>query len=191
MLTLDTAMQGRWGQHLVVERTRALTASALADQIANNDSILVADNGVDVTDANAQLGQLLSWQELQTRLGCCQGRLTFEVSNNYPDLRGVYMMLPDPTAPWENRKVKTFIVGFPNSNAIPEFSIQHYVEDRRPILGDPYAQFETYKRFTHVTRGWRNVLVILLRRGLITVDGVKNNFPTCWRQSQRWHESIR
>lgn len=190
MLTVDTPMQARWGEFRTIERTRELTAKALADMIANNDTILVPDNGVDVTNASAQLGRTMNWRELQTRLYRANPNLFFEVSNSDTSLRGVYAMLPNRAEPWQSNKVKTYLAGFPNSEAIPEFSIQHYVDDRRPILGDEHGQWESYRRFTHVTRGWRNVLVMLLRQGMLTVSGVRNNFPNCWRDSARWHLSL-
>lgn len=190
MLTADTSVLNRWRQWGRVERTRELTAKALADQIASNDTILAPDDKFDVTEANAQLGRTLTWRELQTKLHACNPNLFFEVSISCPSLRGAYAMLPDKANPWQSAKVKTYLAGFPNSERIPEFSIQHYKLDRRPIPGDANGQWETYKKFTHTTRGWRNVLVMLLRQGLLQPGAVQRNFPNCWRDSARWHLSF-
>lgn len=173
---------------MVVERTRHISNHALAQAIERAEALVQPDAGFDVTASETTLGQVLSSGQFCTLLRRCIANIFFEVSISDPQKIGAYLMLPDPTKPWETAMVKRFIVGFPNGY-IPEFTQKFYDWKEMPDPSNPSAMRKV-KEFREMKRGWRSVLSILLRRGFLRSGHVREHFPRLWRESQNWHVEV-
>lgn len=190
MLTLDTQALSRHAAMLTVERTRQVTRDSLASAIDRASELLLPDGKVDVT-AQDGAGRMMSTQSFCQLLKQCNSNFFFEVSVGDPTKMGCYMMLQheDPIARLTDSSFhKRFVVGMENG-WMPEFSIRRYVEKDMPDPENPLLT-KKVREFTDMKRGWRSVLVILLRRRMLTVNDIETTFPTLYRESKfYWQET--
>jgi len=168
----------------IVEKTRALDRESVQSKIRNDETTVASDGGLDTTNAEQQLGAPLSAPEFIRRLKILNSHLIFEVSNGDPTKYGIYIMqwVRDPllgTHEYEKR----FLVGFENG-FMPEFSVRHFKIERVP---DPDFRggWRAVKTFAKETRGWRTVLMRLIRLGLIREPEMRMNFRLT-RDSRNW-----
>jgi len=186
MLLYDTPTQERHVTGLKIESTRQLTEEALAQKIRGDSELLVPDNGVDVTNHEAQAGQTLKLEDFKTRLTRCNSGFTFERSIQYPELMGIYITVKDPVFPHENKTIQLYVGGFNWFPHIDEFTTVGYKEEEHPKC-DGTGETEKRQIITGVKRGgWRRVLAFLLHKHYITVGDVEREFPSIQRDSRLW-----
>ena len=152
----------------------------LEGEYRNLASTTAPDAGYDTGDPLQQVGRPLERAELQRRLLRCNRNLHFEISLQDPTKSGIYLLKPDG---------KQFICGF-ESGVSPEFSVRHFEKERVPDPQSP-GEWRFVRKFVRETRGWRTVLLRLLRMRVVTLPAIEANFaPQQGRQSYNWHELI-
>lgn len=107
----------------------------------------------------AQVGRPFTGQEIAARLLKLNSNLLFERSLAAPDKMGIYLGAR-----------KRFLFGFEYGYS-PEFSVRH-VDDKG--------------QFVRETRGWRTVLMRLIRQQLISPGGATRLFGLPSRTSRNW-----
>lgn len=168
----------------IILRTRHEAEVNLRTEATRAEASVAKDGEIDTTDARAQIGHPLSCQQFIQRLSKINGNLIFERSKCNPEIMGIYVMVNkyDPLF-MTNKYEKQFICGF-ESGYSPEHSIRHYKEKQIP---DPnnFGNWITVREFTRETRGWRTVLMRLLRMRLITEPQIRKHFNFS-RESANW-----
>lgn len=182
----DSSTQESHARMQVVERTRQISSEALAHNIETGSIQIAPDGRFDVMDNEAQIGIQFKTEDFCKKLRQINTRFFFEVSRNYPDKMGAYMMLPDPYKPWQTAEEKRFIVGFENG-WMPEFTLREWKWQEYPDTDNPVGTMKV-REFKDQKRGWRTVLALLLKGGYIKAIDIKNHFPRLWRESQYWHQ---
>ena len=185
MLGLDEAVQLRWARQAKREKAAELRAQLLAEEIKSNEVTVAPDNGVDVTNALAQMGRPLASDAIIAKLKLCNSHLRFERSNNFPDLIGIYILDKNGRHTIKGEKVK-HLMGM-EARTMPEFTVIHETAKDIPDP-DNKGQWKEVKTYAGQTRGWRTLLVRLLHAELITRGDVDKYFG--WapsRDSEFWH----
>lgn len=199
MLVLDTAGQEQWQKEAARQRAASLRDQAILHDIHSNSITVSDDNGTDVSNLLAQMGRPLSAQEVIRRLKIINPSLIFELSIKYPNLYGIYInhQQRNATGGWDT--VKTHICGM-ESGIMPEFSVLHKkkinvvdpdVFSGKQLPRDEKAGWKEIDTFSDETRGWRSVLIRLMKQKLITRYDVQRHFN--WlpdRDSKKWHDAI-
>src|SRR5262249_19684755 len=124
--------------------------------------------------------------------------LIFEKSIRFPELTGVYVERTERNAAggWDKRKVHLFGM---ESGIMPEFSVLHKTTKHVPnpeLIGATggkqipreMVKWQEVPTFSAETRGWRTVLIRLLKAQLINRSDVEKHFG--WSPSQdseKWH----
>jgi hypothetical protein len=127
-------------------------------------------------------------QELIRRLKLCNPRLIFEQSIAVPRLGGIYVEVEE-----KNARKKVHVCGF-EWGMMPELTVVHKTEipvanpellsNENPTRDLPWKMVETY---ADETRGWRQVLIRLLKAKLIFRRDVEQQFGwTPSVESDRW-----
>jgi hypothetical protein len=193
MLVLDT--EGRKSHERAADQEGAAARrAAMLDQEIKSNTISVEDDaGRNSGDILAQLGRPLAAQEVIRRLKLCNGRLIFETSIAYPNLIGVYVEKWERnlTGGWDKKKMH--VCGM-ESGIMPEFSVLHKTTKRvanNELFGKekgtrevPWKEVPT---FIDETRGWRTLLLRLLKASLINRHDVEVHFSwTPTYESERW-----
>lgn len=184
MLIRDASNERRWIEGKAREQALARNQRLLNEEIESNTITVKDDAGFDTSDILAQMGRPLTCQQVIEKLKLCNSRLVFERSISCPELYGVYLL---------SGGKKTHICGM-EAGVMPEFSVIHKKTKRVP---DPDAigkdtgrelQWKTIETFADETRGWRTVLLRLLRAGIIQKVDIERNFGwTPSRTSENWH----
>lgn len=185
MLGLDEAAQLRWARIAKQEKTAERRAQLLAEEIESNQITVAPDNGVDITNALAQMGRPLTSDAVIAKLKQCNPALRFERSNNFPDLIGIYILDESGRHTINGEKVK-HLMGM-EARTMPEFTVVHETTKDIPDP-DNKGQWKEVKTYAGQTRGWRTVLVRLLHARLINQGDVDKHFGwTPSRDSERWY----
>ena len=197
MLVLDSNAQDRWNGAAKQENQAALRQQALEQEIRSNTITVEDDAGRDVSNVLAQMGRPLTSAEVQRRLNLCNPQIIFERCIRYPELTGVYIEKTQRTAAGGWEKVKKHLFGM-ESGIMPEFSVLHKTKKAVPkkeIFGKEKPSrdigWDYVDTFYAETRGWRTVLIRLLRAGLITEWHVEKHFglmPS--KESSKWHKLL-
>ncbi len=182
MLVLDTPAQERWRQGVIVERTRQLTRDAFAQKLAGNEIAIRPDNGVSVTNQEAQLGKVLSTGDFVERVRRCNDTLVYQQSKNFPDRGGFYQWIPDPTEP---SKQILKMVGAVTHGWIPEFTVRLVKKEQVPDVVSA-GNLVTTVTPTGLVKGWRTCLAALYRQRLVTRSAIEQHFPHLNRDSMYW-----
>lgn len=185
-LVIDSAGIERRAKRTVWDRSKDMADAAVKRDWDNNFVTHAPDGDRPTTTLEAQLGRPLSRLQFEQRLKKCNPNLFVEVSNNFPDKAGVYVMdgLPDELG--VIRKQKRFVTGIMNG-FMPEFSVRHVEYEEVP---NPSCPGETTKRekFVGETRGWRTALATLIRSRLVSGSAIEKNFETAkGQQSRNWN----
>ncbi len=198
MLVLDT--EGRIAHdEAAAKEAAAVRRAALLDQeIRSNTRSVEDDAGRPTSDILAQLGRPLPAQEVIRRLKLCNGRLIFERSIASPELTGVYVEKWERTAAGGWEKKKMHVCGM-ESGIMPEFSVLHRTTkkvadnelfgNKKPVGEVKWKEVPT---FLDETRGWRTLVLRLMKANLITKLDVEKHFgwnPTY--QSEKWSRFTR
>lgn len=173
----------------IVENTRDLSSRAMLQQRENDAFTVASDGGIDTTNIMAQMGRPLASTEVISRLRRMNANLVFEISMSDSSKYGIYAMelRADPvTGLFGNRK--RFICGM-ESGYQPEFSVRHYREKEVPDA-TAIGHWRKEKIFTRETRGWRTVLMRLLKERLISEAQIQRYFDSPSRPSRNWQALI-
>ncbi len=185
MLGLDGAKQKEWREAAAREKAAAERQKELAQEILSNTITVEDDNGRDVSDLVAQMGRPMASEEVIRRLKLCNQRLIFIKHPRY-ELYGIYIkkLERNSTGGFSERQIH--VCGM-ESGIMPEFSVLHKTTKKVPNPDGPdWLEVPT---FLAETRGWRTVLIRLLKAGLISKYQAEFNFG--WSpsvESRKWHE---
>ena len=155
----------------------------------DRESYIAPDGDVDIIrdQSAAQRGRALQTSEIVRRLKKLNPALIFEVSKNFPDIGGLYIVenRPDPItniSPW-----KRHICGIPNGE-VWEFHRPLVVEEQIPEP-EGLGQAKTVKVEGQVP-GWRMVLLRLIMDGIISPAQAEAMFHvTQGRSSEKWQKA--
>lgn len=137
----------------------------------SNKADFTAPDGSNPTDVlEAQIGRPLHCDEMCKRLQSLNRNFIFERSNAFPEIMGIY--LPDETANLSNGRRVRHVCGF-ESGISPEFTVKH------PEAKGPKK----------ITRGWRQVIILLSKKGLINYTAACKAFNVdSGRSSYFWKQ---
>lgn len=198
MLLLDSPAQERWAVSGKQEKVRQQRADALAQEILSNTVSVNLEDGWDATKLAARMGQPLTTIEVGRRLKLCNPRLIIEKSIQYPDLTGIYLDADErsPAGTWTKRKV--FLFTMASGAIMPEFEVAHTTVKKVPNpdvvnAGDKQVARDAVEwlevpTVEDLTRGWRTVLIRLLKAKLINRGDVEKHFG--WlpsHASEKWY----
>ena len=190
MLGLDEATQLRWARETKREKAAELRARVLAEDIESNQITVAPDNGVDITNAIAQMGRPMTAETVMAKLRLCNSHLRFERANNFPDLIGIYLLDEHGRHTINGAKV-THIMGM-EARTMPEFTVIHETTKDIPDPDNPNGPWKEVKTYAGQTRGWRTILVRLLHAKLINRGDVEKHFGwTPSRDSERWYSQTK
>lgn len=173
-------------QREAFERTRFMNRMNLRDKISREEHCTSPDGAVDTTNAEQQLGRPLTCKEITKRLKRCNQNFVFERSKADGTKMGIYIVetRPDAVTGFVSTQ-RRFVCGM-EFGISPEFSIRHYEDEKIP---DPEVEghWRIIKHFKKETRGWRTVLMRLMKERLITEAQVNQHFETAaGRDSRNW-----
>jgi hypothetical protein len=187
VLILDTPAQERWSESGAREREQQLRAAALAQEIASNTISVNIEDGWDCSSFEQRVGHPLLTQEVIRRLKLCNSGLIFERSVNFPSMTGIYFEKDERTATGSFAKRKVFLFTLSSGEIMPEMEVAHVRMKKVPnpevvaVMGgsavarDAVHWIEVPTVYD-LTRGWRTVLIRLLRAGLVTRGEVSKHF---------------
>jgi len=194
MLVLDGSTQLNHALKNAGEAQRSQRLAELEQEIRSNTITVGEDNGRDRSNLLAQLGRPMTAAELMRRLKLCNPKLIFEQAIKQPRYGGIYVEVTEKsiTGGWETRKVH--VCGF-EWGMMPEFSVIHKTTTRLPdpdLLGldkpTREVKWKEVETFSDETRGWRTVLIRLLKANLIKKIDVEQHFGwTPSQESQQWN----
>lgn len=198
MFILDTPAQTRAISGSRSERIAEARAAALAKEIASNTISVNIDDEHNCSSLDERIGKPLMTSEVIRRLKLCNSRLVCERSINFPEMTGIYIDKDEQTeaGAWVTRKV--FLFTLSSGDIMPEFEVAHvtFKQVPNPEVVNATSGQEVPRDACHwimvptvydLTRGWRTVLIRLLRAGLINRHDVETHFG--WApsvDSQNW-----
>lgn len=187
MLVGDTNYKKRLQFRNQLEKTRALTSSALAFQDNEVRKTLPVD-GFDPRRFEHQLGRGLWWKELVRRIQKMNPTLKMEDSPSSPD-KTLALLYPDVEKADDGgvKHVWRFLCAF-DKVFLPEWTQLLPVYDW--AWDTEKRDFVQVLKTTRFLRGWREVLIRLLRSKLIKQEDVNALFPTA-AQRKSWHELLK
>jgi hypothetical protein len=198
MLVLDSSAQERWRGEGKRESSAELRQRALAQEIASNTVSVNIEDGYDCSSLQQRLGRPLLTEEVKRRLLLCNPNLVCERCINFPAMTGIYLDKDErtPAGTWTKRKV--FLFTMASTEIMPEMEVAHVTMKKVPnpdfvnATGGQKVDRDTVKWIEvptvyDLTRGWRTVLLRLLKARLITEADVENHFG--WvpsKDSKNW-----
>lgn len=156
---------------------------------AKNYDLLRPDGDMDVTNREAQAGRRILREDFVRRLQKLNPDLRYEQSKNYPKQGGIYFIgnRHDDVA-GTTEYSKWFICGIPHT-AINEFSIPLTKEAQ--VASQFMPIMETQRQVDGLERGWRSVLLKLMREGILTPAAIDREFQiTKGRSSRKWQAAV-
>lgn len=170
-----------------VQRTREITEDALQQRITLEKHSTGMDAQMDMTDPEARWGRKMDVKDVIKNLQVMNDKLIFEVANAMPTLMGMYIMewiRDDNGGLVYDRR---YIMAMENGT-MPEFTIVFADKIEIPDPKNPAGTVKI-KSFAAMKRGWRAILVTLLREKLITESDIQRHFKiTEGRESRVWQE---
>lgn len=167
-----------------LEAGREKSKQELIEQIGRDVATVAPDGSMDTTSPEQRMGTPMYGEVLRRKLQRLNPSLRFERSVAFPDKTGIYraggIFVDAITHKDEGRE---FICGM-ETGIMPEYSILHPEEITVPHPDHPAGQ--KILKFNRETRGWRSVLAMLLRKGLITQAQINKHFPAAEGKSARW-----
>lgn len=187
MLVGDTAYNERLRFRRALEATRETTAKGLEHQrkeVARNAPV----DGADPTKLHDQMGRPLWWKDFIGRLKKLNGALQFQDSPSAPD-KTVALLYPasEKQDDGGEKTVLRFLCAF-DKTMLPEYTVLMPTYDKA---------WDTEKRdlvqtlkTTKFLRGWREVLVMLLRTGLVRMRDTEALFPLAGNLRKSWKDHL-
>jgi hypothetical protein len=173
VLSKDTEWLKREAKIQIAEAQRERMHGMVEAKEAADSVTIAKDAGFDTTDSEQQLGRPLSSFEVQKRLRSINPALSFDVSVSDPSKTGVYFFdgVSNQGTLYTGRR---FICGM-ESGLNPEFGIRK--SDGKKMIGQ--------------IKGWRTVLVQLIKCRLITIEDAERVFKTNFgRESANWKQQL-
>lgn len=187
MLLLDTSAQSRASSASRAESVAEQRATALAKEIASNTVSVNIDDQFDCSSLEQRIGKPLATAEVIRRLNLCNSNLICERSIRNPEMTGIYFEKDERTeaGTWTKRKV--FLFTLASTDVMPEMEVAHVRMKRVPnpevvnakageVVPREACHWIEVPTVYDLTRGWRTVLIRLLRAGLITRHDVETHF---------------
>ena len=177
---IDSTSQERQLREFFRERAAARFDAAGAEAEKSRAEVFSARDGkFDTTSAADQLGRPLTHSQIAARLARMNPALILEQTRAYPEMGAVYLV--DPTAnPVDldpRCRGRQHIVGM-TWGVSPEFT-------SRKVRYDDHGTPNTIS----LTKGWRDVLKVLIKRRLVTPEQCEREFAISrGRESARWYE---
>jgi hypothetical protein len=162
--------------------------SAMAKELATTAPDLA---GMDVMDRAQRMGHTMTSGEMIAKLQRINPNFVFRVSKSDDTKMGIYISFWEKQITGGYKPELVHICGMENTahpltgGVMPEFSI---IDTAPEAVPGPDGEIR-YRAFKAETRGWRTVISILLKRGIITAYDVEKHFgiiPS--KDSSRWHE---
>lgn len=185
-LVLDTATIEKHQRASVYERTKQVADAAVKKDWESNFVTHAPDGDRPTTVFEAQLGRPLTRLQIEQRLKKCNPNLFVEISKADPKKAGVYRVASIPDELGVVRSQKQFLTGM-ESGFSPEFSVRHIEYEEVP---NPSCPGEMTKRpkFKGETRGWRTVLLALVRSKNLSIGAASREFElNKGQESKNWH----
>lgn len=178
MLTLDSEQLARQKRITRFREQQHRNRETLLDQIERKTVTVARDGKLLTTDLQHQLGTPMSEPEFIRRLQAMNRNFIFEPALSDPEhLMGIYVVRNELQDDGSMKPMKRHICGM-TRGFMPERTVRHAKRERVP---DPDPQNKAgwieVDVFTKETRGWRTVLMRLLRARLITQPQIDRNFP--------------
>jgi hypothetical protein len=201
MLVLDTGRQENWQKAAKAETLAAARQKALDEEIKSNITSVRIDDEQDCTSLVERMGTPLPTAEVERRLKLCNANLIFERSLTDEKYIGLCFERDErtPAGGWAKRKVHLFT--FASTDIMPEKEVAHVAmkkvpnpdfiaaTDGRKVDRDTVRWIEV-PTLVDLTRGWRTVVLRLLKAELITLGDVEKHFPRS-PNSKNWQEQTR
>jgi hypothetical protein len=201
MLVVDTSTQQDWQRAAKAETNAAARQKALDEEIKSNITAVNIDDAEDSASLIARMGTPLLAEEVQRRLKLCNPNLIFERSITDPSYIGLLFEKDErtPAGGWEKRKIHLFT--FASTSIMPEKEVAHVrmkkvpnpdfiaATDGQKVDRDIVRWIEV-PTLVDLTRGWRTVVLRLLKAELITLGDVEKHFPRT-PNSKNWQEQTR
>lgn len=198
MLVLDTSTQRDWQKVAKQEANAALRQNSLEEEIRSNTVSVNIEDGADCSSLLERLGRPLPTLEVERRLKLCNSNLIFERSLTDPKIVGLYFEKDErtPAGGWAKRKIHLFTMS--STEIMPEREVAHVAKKKVPnpdfiaASGGQKVDREAVRwieipTVVDLTRGYRTVLVRLLKAKLITEADVEKHFD--WSiNSKNWQE---
>lgn len=173
MLAKDSEFLKREAKRQIAEAQQDRQAQIISGQKAKDAETIAPDAGFDTTSAEAQLGRPLLSSEVQKRLRKLNPSLSFERAVADPSKIGIYVLdgVSNPGTIWAGRR---FVLGM-EAGMNPEFSVRR----------------TDGTKITKEIRGWRTVLVRLIRERLIGRGAAEVMFNIAGgRESENWWKFV-
>ncbi len=201
MLVLDTSTQKDWQKAAKAQADAAARQKALDDEIKSNITSVNIEDEQDCTSLVARMGTPLPTGEVERRLKLCNPNLIFERSLADPKYVGLCFEKDErtPAGGWAKRKVHLFT--FSSTDIMPEKEVAHVAMKKVPNpdfvaatsgqkIDREVVRWIEVPTLVDLTRGWRTVVLRLLKAELITRGDVDRHFPTT-PNSKNWQEQMR
>jgi len=182
----------------VKEASRAFQEAAFREQLLRNEATFEQDGDSDVTKLTEQMGRPLSADVVIRKLRKLNPHLIFEQAIRYPSLTGIYVPCPKDNGFGQVLVEKRHVCGMPSPPTIlPEFSVRHYEweetmdPDMPRVIGEPAElQPKMVRKFADETRGWRTVILKLVKERLISLAAAEREFEIPAGRSSRYWQAL-
>lgn len=175
----------------LIEETRAKDRARLEEEIRREATLLAPDGDMDVTDPDQQAGRSFHRSVIIRRLKKLNPGLVYERSLRKPTQGGIYFDgYRGDRLTGQLEYGHWFICGIPHET-VREFDLRIVVSDGVP---DPTISLHTQRilKLDSRERGWRSVLLELVKSGLIELDKAVQAFSiNDGRSSEKWMEATR
>lgn len=201
MLVLDTSTQNDWQKAAKAQADAAARQKALDDEIKSNITSVNIEDQQDCTSLVARMGTPLLTSEVERRLKLCNANLIFERSLTNDKYVGLYFEKDErtPAGTWAKRKVHLFTMS--STDIMPEKEVAHVAMKKVPNpeflaasggqeVGRDAVRWIEVPTLVDLTRGWRTVVLRLLKAELITRAQVEKHFPRT-PNSKNWQDQMR
>lgn len=172
------------------EKARAEDRARQVEDIRRESDLLKPDAGRDVTDPEQQAGRILPRSLVMQRLRKLNPALLYEQARKFPDRGGIYYAgyLEDRTT-GRVEYGRWFICGIPHER-VREFDLR--ITTPRMIPDTSIAlHSQTIQGVEGRERGWRSILLELVRAGLIPLDRADLAFHiTGGPSSKNWQTAM-
>ena len=172
------------------EQQRAEMRARIEREIRTHASLLRPDGSADVTDPEQQAGRRLPRRMVIQRIQKMNPNLVYEQATNYPDRGGIYFNgARENIVTGEMEQGHWFICGIPH-DMVNEFDLRYAVPD---TIVDPTVAFheQHIQKADQRDRGWRSVLLVLVKNGLIELARAEELFHIGQgRSSRNWQEAV-
>ncbi len=172
MLVLDSEAQRKHAEQ--DQRVKQAYQLFESGKFEGRHAHLVEDKRTSIANRDRQAGRAMTTSRFTELIHKLNMDLVVLPHPRQDDKACVYLMLPDGT--------KEFIVVMENG-LMPEWSIMGTLEVRVPERPGSAMWKKTKVPGQEIQRGWRTVLIYLIRKKLVSLEAVERVFGPCNRES--------